>query len=162
MEMTFAYADPPYLGNGKKRYSQHENASEYDSKQSHINLVNWLNANFDGWALSCNPSDLHWLLPHCPNDTRIACWVKPFHQIRRTTVQYAWEAVLFRGSRINNMRKPMVRDWISHVPTRKKGTVGAKPEAFNKWVLELLNYQAGDTFCDVFPGSGGMSAIINS
>jgi hypothetical protein len=158
--MRFAYADPPYLGQGKKRYGDHPDAAIWDSKNAHFALVDKLNCEYDGWALSCNPADLRWLLPNCPEDTRVACWVKTFHQIRPTTVQFAWEPVLFRGSRKNHKRKPMVRDWFSHVTTRKKGTIGAKPEAFNKWVLELLNYQDGDELHDLFPGSGGMTAII--
>lgn len=158
--MKFAYADPPYLGQGKKRYGDHPDAAIWDTKNAHLALVDKLNAEYDGWALSCNPADLRWLLPHCPEDTRVACWVKTFHQIRPTTVQFAWEPVLFRGMRKDHKRKPMVRDWFSHVTTRKKGTIGAKPEAFNRWVLELLNYQDGDELHDLFPGSGGMTAII--
>jgi hypothetical protein len=160
--MKFAYADPPYFGQGKKRYGEHPKAAIWDTKEAHWQLIESLNENYDGWALSCNPTDLHWLLPHCPSDTRIACWVKTFHQIRPTTVQFAWEPVLFRGSRKNNKRKPMVRDWFSHVTTRKKGTIGAKPDAFNRWVLDLLNYQIGDELDDLFPGSGGMTATIQS
>ena len=37
--MKFAYADPPYLGNGKRRYTpHHNNPGEYDTKQAHIDL----------------------------------------------------------------------------------------------------------------------------
>jgi len=99
-EMKFAYADPPYLGNGKQKYSEHhENASEYDSKDAHYKLIERLVDEYpDGWALSCNPKDLAWLLPHCPDDVRVAAWVKTFHQIRvNVSVQYAWEPVIFRG-----------------------------------------------------------------
>ncbi|WP_248579887.1 hypothetical protein [Nocardioides sp. InS609-2] len=35
--------------------------------------------------------------------------------------------------------------------------VGAKPAMFCRWVFELLGARAGDTFVDVFPGSGGVA-----
>ena len=38
--MKFAIADPPYLGNGKRRYAPfHENSQQFDTKQAHIELV---------------------------------------------------------------------------------------------------------------------------
>lgn len=161
--MKFAYADPPYYGQGKKRYGDHPQAAVYDSKEGHFALIDRLNTEYDGWALSCNTADLQWLLPYCPNDIRVAAWVKPFHQIRPTTIQFAWEPVIVRGWRINNKRKPMVRDWLSCVPSRGKKIIGAKPEQFNKWILDLLNYDSSaDTLDDLFPGSGGMTQLVNN
>lgn len=77
----------------------------------------------DGWALSCNPADLCWIIKH--DGIRICAWAKTFHQIRPTTVQYAWEAVLLYGGRKDNKRKPMVRDWISCARSNGKGLIGA-------------------------------------
>jgi hypothetical protein len=55
----------------------------------------------------------------------------------------------------------MVRDWLSCATTRKKGTIGAKPEQFNEWVLLLLGFDASqDVLDDLFPGSGGMSQVL--
>jgi hypothetical protein len=161
--MKFAYADPPYYGNGKRRYSEHPEAAIWDSKDAHFDLVRRLVAEYpDGWALSCNPSDLGWLLPVCPEGVRVAAWVKTFHQIRPTTVQYAWEPVIFVGGRKNPKRKPMVRDWHSCTATKKKGTVGAKPQSFNAWVLDLLAYDpTQDTVDDLFPGSNGMLETVS-
>jgi hypothetical protein len=42
----------------------------------------------------------------------------------------------------------------------KKGLVGAKPDVFNNWVLDLLNFKHGDTLDDLFTGSGGMDLTI--
>jgi hypothetical protein len=161
--MKFAYADPPYYGNGKRRYSEHPEAAIWDGKDAHFDLVRRLVAEYpDGWALSCNPSDLGWLLPACPEGARVAAWVKTFHQIRPTTVQYAWEPVIFVGGRKNPKRKPMVRDWHSCTATKKKGTIGAKPQSFNAWVLDLLAYDpAEDTVHDLFPGSNGMLETVS-
>jgi len=97
--MKFAYADPPYFNQGKKRYGEfHPDAAIWDKQEAHIDLINKLVDEYpDGWALSCNPRDLQWLLPHCPETVRVCSWVKTFHQIRPTTVQFAWEPVLLGG-----------------------------------------------------------------
>jgi hypothetical protein len=47
-----------------------------------------------------------------------------------------------------------VRDFVSANIVLEKGVKGAKPAAFCEWVLDLLGYRDGDTFDDVFPGSG--------
>ena len=55
----------------------------------------------------------------------------------------------------------MVRDWYIGVPTRKKGLPGAKSDAFNDWILDLLNYKEGDQVDDLFPGTRGMERATN-
>ena len=162
--MKFAYADPPYYKQGKRLYGKlHAEASIWDDKKAHIDLVARLVSEFpDGWALSCNPADLVWILPACPSEIRVAAWCKTFHQIRPTTVQYAWEPVIFMGGRKDHKRKPMVRDWMSCARANRKGVPGAKPQQFNEWVLQLLNYQPGDELVDMFPGSGGMQQLLNT
>ena len=158
--MKFAYADPPYYKQGKKLYGKlHDQAEVWDAKQAHIDLINKLITEYpDGWALSCNPADLPWIIKH--DGIRICAWTKTFHQIRPTTVQYAWEAVLLYGGRKDNKRKPMVRDWLSCRIAMKKGLTGAKPLEFNLWILDLLNYQNGDVLDDLFPGTNGMAEAI--
>ena len=95
--MKFAYADPPYFKQGKKHYGKlHDEAAIWDNKQAHLDLIDRLMSEYpDGWALSCNPADLSWIIKH--DNIRICVWAKTFHQIRPTTVQYAWEAVLLGG-----------------------------------------------------------------
>lgn len=90
----------------------------------------------------------------------MCAWTKTFHQIRPTTVQFAWEPVLLYRGRKDHKRKPMVRDWISGVATKRKGLPGAKPDYFNDWILLLLNYQKGDTIDDLFPGTNGMAEAV--
>lgn len=161
--LRFAYADPPYFGCGKKLYGEHHPEAEvWDSQDAHIDLVARLVDEFpDGWALSCNPRDLQWLLPACPDDVRVGSWVKTWHQIRPTSVQHAWEPVIFRGGRKLPKRNPMVRDWMMGNATRQRGLPGAKSAQFNRWVLDLLGYEDGDEVMDLFPGTGGMSAEVN-
>ena len=159
--MKFAYADPPYYKQGKKLYGKlHDQAEVWDAKQAHIDLINRLMTEYpDGWALSCNPADLSWIMLYHQN-LRVCAWTKTFHQIRPTTVQYAWEAVLLHGGRKDNKRKPMVRDWLSCRIAMKKGLTGAKPLEFNLWILDLLNYKQGDELDDLFPGSNGMAEAL--
>ena len=159
--MKFAYADPPYYRQGKRLYGDHPEAAIWDTKQAHIDLIKRLNIDYpDGWALSCNPADLHWLLPHAP-EARVCAWAKTFHQIRPLcSVQYAWEPVIVNGGRKIQKRKPMIRDWMACARSMRKGLVGAKPDAFNEWVLDLLGYQSGDIVDDLYPGTGGLAQAI--
>jgi hypothetical protein len=161
--MKIAYADPPYYKQGKRLYGNaHDMAHIWDSKQTHLDLVQRLTSEFDAWALSCNPQDLTWLLPSCPEQTRVCAWVKTFHQIRPLcSVQYAWEPVLVFGARQIKHRNPMVRDWLACARSMRKGTIGAKPAEFNVWLLDVLGYDPNeDTFTDLFPGSNGMAGVL--
>ena len=163
--MRFAYADPPYLGCGKSHYGEHHpDAAAWDEPATHLSLVARLLAEYpDGWALSCNPRDLAMYLPALPGDARVAAWCKTWHQIRPTTVQFAWEPVIFRGGRKDPKRSPMVRDWLPCAATRRRGLKGAKPAAFNQWVLDLLAFDPElDAIDDLFPGSGSMAATLAS
>lgn len=160
--MRFAYADPPYFGCGASHYGEHHpEAARWDDPQTHLDLIARLMDEYpDGWALSCNPRDLRWQLPACPDDVRVAAWCKTWHQIRPTTVQYAWEPVIWRGGRKDPKRSPMTRDWLACAATRQRGLKGAKPGTFNRWVADLLCYRDGDTLDDLFPGTGGMSDAL--
>jgi len=156
--MKFAYADPPYYGCGRLYDHLHDRSRVWDDKQTHLDLLTRLTQDFpDGWVLSCNPRDLSWLLPAAPENARVCAWVKNYHQIRpNVSVQYAWEPVILNGGRKIKNRNPMIRDWMSTPATKQTGTPGAKPQNFNRWVLDLLGWQDGDELVDLFPGSGGM------
>jgi hypothetical protein len=70
---------------------------------------------------------------------------------------WAWEPVIFRTLRT---REPgtRVRDTLTANATRMLGLPGAKPPAFNRWVLDLLGWEDGDVIDDLFPGTQGMDA----
>jgi hypothetical protein len=119
--------------------------------------MNWLDKS-DGWAISCNPSDIS-LLPVSFHKARVAAWTKTWHQIRPTSTQFAWDPVIFKTSK-KDPKRPMVRDWLSCSVTRQTGQRGAKPDAFNDWILDLLCYEPGDEFTDLFPGSHGMDRAV--
>lgn len=162
--MKFAYADPPYLRMGKKMYSKyHSDAEKWDDPNSHKELIDKLVLDYsDGWALSCNPKDLSILLPFCPEDIRICIWTKTFHQIRPTTIQYAYECVLLYKGRKENKRKPMIRDWLASSIAMKKGLQGSKPDVFNKWILDLLNVKEEDEVHDLFSGTKGLEEVAKT
>lgn len=155
--MRLAYADPPYIGQARAHYRNDPSgipAAEVD----HAELIDQLRG-YDGWALSCSSPSLHVLLPMAP-EARIAAWVKPFASWKPThRVQYAWEPVLFVPARPKGDKgRPSVRDWVSANITLRRGTHGAKPDAFADWLLDLIGAEAGDTFDDLFPGSGAIGA----
>jgi DNA modification methylase len=170
--VKFAYADPPYLGQGAKHYGKHHpEARIWDSVDAHRELIDRLVDEYpDGWALSASSPSLRALLPLCPEDVRIAAWVKPFCIFKKgVRPAYAWEPVIFRGGRNKNHPPPekggkqtTPKDYLACNITLKKGLTGAKPEAFCEWVLDLLNVQVGDVIDDVFPGTGGFSVATET
>lgn len=149
--VRYAYADPPYPGKARKHYGP-------DAKEVNFPLLIAHLTSFDGAALSCNSTNLRDLLPLCPKETRVAPWCKPFAVFKPgVNPGYCWEPVLFWGSRKRDRYEPTVRDFLVHSITLGKGTVGAKPEAFCRWVFDLLNLRPEDTLVDLFPGSGVVS-----
>lgn len=130
----------------------------WDEEQTQIDLLTWLNDTCDGWAYSCNPTDLE----RVASFGRVAAWGKTFHQIRpKLATQNALEIVVFKEARRLTYRKPMVRDWLTCAIAMKKGQRGAKPDVFNDWVLDLMDYEVGDDFTDLFPGSHSMQRAID-
>lgn len=158
--MKFAYADPPYLGQGVKHYGDlHADASDCDTVEWHARLIERLCDEFtDGWALSLHTPSLKTMLNLCPDDVRVAAWVKPFASFKpNVTRAYAWEPVIFRGGRSIPKTQPTVRDWLAESIMLRKGFTGAKPAAFVWWILEWLNVEPEDEFVDLFPGSGAVA-----
>jgi hypothetical protein len=153
--MIVAYADPPYPGKAAKHYRRH---ADYAGEVSYADLIARLVYEFpDGWALSCNSTNLRELLPMCPPDVRVAAWVKPFATIKKgVDPRYSWEPVLFRGGGPKDCASAFP-DWIKAGNVQGIGFVGAKPEVFCFWVFRLLRMRPGDTLVDLFPGTGAVS-----
>jgi hypothetical protein len=148
--MRVAYADPPYPGQARKRYGTKE--------VDHRALLKKL-ATFDGWALSTSARALRAVLPLCPPDVRVASWVKLQHGNPRTRgIHNVWEAVIVKPAR--NLQ-PGVPDSLVAAAARggeeADQLVGRKPIAFTAWLFGLLGTVAGDTFEDLFPGTGAVS-----
>lgn len=169
--MTFAYADPPYLGNCDKYGHEHgADGRCWDDVATHAALLECLQMQYpDGWALSLSVPSLRVLLPLAPVDARLAVWVKTFSAFKRNVrPAYAWEPVLFRGGRnpgngyphpppVRGAKQITPKDFIAEPITLRRGLTGAKPERFCRWVLDLLNVQPGDVVVDLFPGTGAMT-----
>ena len=162
--MNFAFADPPYLGCGALYADHHEAASDWDRAETHSDLVDRLAKEFpDGWALCLSTPSLRTILPMCPDDCRVAAWVKPFAVFKpNVNPAYAWEPVIFRGGRKGDRTRETVRDWFAKEITLKRGLTGAKPEAFCRWILDLLGFDPRtDTLQDLFPGTAIMGRVID-
>ena len=161
--MRFAYADPPYLGCAKL-YPEHPDAAKWDRVEAHRDLLWEIDNEYDGWAFSLSAPSLKHILPEAPPSARIASWVKPFAAYKKNVrIAYTWEPVLFVPGRDSSKDgAPVGRDHLSEVITLKKGLTGAKPEAFCRWVLDLMGYVPGDEVCDLFPGTGVMGAVVAS
>ena len=157
--MRFAYADPPYLGQGTKKYE----LPEWDDIETHRDLVDRMCDEYpDGWAMSLSSTTLKHILPLCPDDCRVAAWVKPFASFKpNVKPAYAWEPVIFRGGRERKRTDETWHDWHSENITMRKGFQGAKPPGFAQWVVRLLNAKVdkGDTITDLFHGAGGMLGV---
>lgn len=158
--MRFAYADPPYLGLAEKFYGHlHDAAADYDDPATHRALIDRLTSEYDGWALSLHTPSLRDILPMCPLEARVGGWFKPFCSFKPGVgVAYAWEPVIFWGGRKRTREQHTVRDWCAVNITLRRGFTGAKPEGVVWWILDVLNVEPGDTFDDVFPGSGAVTA----
>lgn len=154
--LTFAYADPPYVG--CSRFYDHPDAAIWDDPTEHVALAHRLEAGFDGWALSCSVPSLGDLLPAAPAGTRVGAWVKPFAAYKRNVrVAYTWEPVLFHRIAPRRDGEPVGRDHLAEPITLRRGFTGAKPDRFAAWLRVLLGYVEGDTLVDLFPGSGAIT-----
>lgn len=165
MSETFrlAYADPPYLGQGKRLYGKHhDEAAKWDDLQAHIDLLQQLDRDYDGYAYSLTSTSLQQILPYAPEGTRVGAWVKTFAAWRSVhRVQYTWEPIIFKPVRAKGGRGiPSVRDFVSCRIAMRKGLPGAKPDEFNDWIIELLGWKPGDTLDDLFPGTNGLSKAL--
>lgn len=158
--VRFAFADPPYLGWGKRHYGKlHPEAAVYDTLEGHRALVDRLVSEYpDGWALSLSSTSLQAILAMCPTDVRVSPWVKPFASFKPgVNPGYCWEPVIWRGGRKRTREQPTLRDWVSCNITLRRGLTGAKPDAFSCWLFELLGMEPNDELHDLFPGSGAVT-----
>lgn len=179
--MKFAYADPPYLGCCKLYDHYHPDGLCWDDVDTHEQLIGRLCNDYpDGWAMSASVPSLRTLLPLCPEDVRIAAWVKTFCAFKKGVRPcYAWEPVIFRGGRNKGHEPPLKggkqttpKDFIIieefdpqvlAAPIQlKKGLTGAKPPPFCDWVLDLLNVRPTDEVDDLYPGTGIMGEVLRA
>jgi len=111
---------------------------------------------YDAWALSCDSLSLRLILPMCPNTVRVAAWCNPGAAPFVEPV-YSWEPVIFHRPQ-RERAKPRTRDWLVAAKEPSANVKGAKPHAFGVWLFSLLGLELGDSFDDLFPGSGSVSS----
>lgn len=156
---TFAYADPPYIGCAHRYKGEAGGAEEVD----HEALIESLDRDFDGWALSCHVPSLRYLLPLCPEKTQVLSWCKPFAAwLPNPGPLFAWEPVLMKPLRMPSREAGYVRrkDWAA-IPTHfnRPGApriLGQKPPDFCVWLFEAAGLLPSDDFTDMFHGSGAV------
>lgn len=160
--MKLGYADPPYPGQSKKHYGDHP---DYAGEVDHVELIDRLNKDYDGWILHTSAPALRELASLVPDDARFLCWVKPFAAFKRNVpVAYAWEPIIVKAARkpvVSTRHKPL-RDFFESEVVReniamKKGLAGAKPEPVCHWVFEALGARPEDSMIDLYPGTGAVS-----
>jgi hypothetical protein len=158
--ITVAYADPPYLGQCGRYEHNHPDGRCWDDPDTHTRLVARLSLDFPGgWLLSLSVPSLRAILPVCPDDCRVGAWVKTYCVYKpNVNPAYAWEPVIWRGGRKRARRENKVRDYHScGIRQGKNFFFGAKPDGFCFWLFDLLGLRPGDTFVDLFPGSGAVT-----
>jgi len=155
-KQTIAYADPPYLGQGKLYKNNHSEAHIWDDPETHRKLIESLERDYpDGWALSASSTSLRTILPMCPPEVRIHVWVKTFAAFKKhVNPAYAWEPIIVRSGRGRTDEMTYMRDWVAEPIALKKGLTGAKPPNVCYWLFDAMNMRPGDTLVDIFPGTG--------
>lgn len=174
--MKLAIADPPYLGRGVRWYGggrgssprwpaadNHPEAGRWDTPEAHMQLVEELTANYDGWAIAMSADSLPLYLSVCPADVRVMVWHKRNALPSGWRVMNTWEPVV---TRIPSSRRARVKGHVAtrdllDAPNKPSGFVGSKPKEWTQWVLESLGYESGDEVADIFPGSGAVQRAID-
>lgn len=164
--MRLGIADPPYLGQGSRYYGHlHPHAAAWDEPGTHVDLLRRLEEDFDGWVYACSTPMLRLLLPHTDRAVRTGVWVKTRAGGRRPYSRVGWahEHVLFRNARPGGDAYMGRQDILLCPSTVAKGLVGAKPQRWAWWALDLAGYLPGeDGVTDLFPGTGAVTAAVET
>jgi hypothetical protein len=179
--MKLCIADPPYLGRAVRWYGKggcgngygahqadnHPDAAQWDDPETHRALVRRLEEQYDGWAIAMSVHSLSTYLSVVEtgsrNGIRIAAWHKPSSYPSGSRIANMWEPVLLKipKERRGHAYGPTVKDVLTVSP-KSVGFVGAKPEAWTRWVLGMLGFDPSlDTVDDIFHGSGSVTAAID-
>jgi hypothetical protein len=156
------YADPPYPGLAHLYKDQPDYGGEVD----HVELIERLDAEFDGWVLHTHTPAISIVGPMLPKGARWGAWVKTFAAFKKgVRPAYAWEPVIFKPCRRMDedySGRIVQRDWIACPITLRRGFIGAKPEAVCHWAFEIVGAQRGDDLVDLYPGSGAVGRAWES
>lgn len=173
--MRLVIADPPYLGRarrwygdgrghsaGRGRADEHPEAARWDDPAAHVELIEQLQAEADGWAIAAAPDSLPLYQQHAPSEARVAVWVRGNAVPSGSRIRSTWEPVLVRvpeGRSAHGTAAAVDDVLTAGVPVG--GFAGSKPHAWTHWVLSMLGYEPGvDQVHDVFPGSGAVTDAV--
>jgi hypothetical protein len=152
--MSFAYADPPYPGKAHY-YPEHQ---EVD----HEKLIRSLQATYpDAWALSTSARSLRDILALCPETVRVCAWLRAARPHNHARIITTWEPLIIQlGRKRRRYQRDTTLDALiarGRFRAHPNAMVGMKPPAFAVWMFNLLGASPGDTFTDLFPGSGAVT-----
>lgn len=175
-----AIADPPYLGRANRWYGDgcgdgygigkadtHPEAKKWDDPATHIQLVNDLNANYDCWAIALTAHSLSTYLSVIKTDSRngirVMSWIKPAAVTSGSRITNNWEPVIVKVSKERRgwNTGEHAKDYLI-ANSLKSNFIGAKPEAWTHWVLDVMGFTEGDQLTDIFAGSGAVMRALNS
>jgi hypothetical protein len=161
--LRFAYADPPYPGQAQKHYAKH---ADYAGEVDHAALVSRLNT-FDGWALSTSARSLADVLTLCPADVLVMAWLQSTSRPFPNNRIYRWEPVILSGGRRPEFPTPTacIANRPGDAATSDRDpqhVIGQKPLEFCFWLFAAAGLRDGDTFVDLFPGSGAVGRAWDS
>lgn len=191
--MRLAIADPPYpphigvggltprasrwygdkahtLGRGCYPADYNPSAGEWDEPARHRELIEYLVAEFDGFAIATSADGVDAYAP-LPNAAKRLVWVKPNATPGPSRLHSKWESVILyppagrRSSRggVGCVPDVMVEDFpeVLIESKRNDGFAGSKPERWTHWVLDAMSYDpATDEVVDIFGGSGSVARAI--
>jgi hypothetical protein len=185
--MKLAIADPPYLGRASTWYGSsirksqlgalyggtakinykpadyHPDAHKWDNIETHKELIQNLESNYDGFALCMAHDNLQDLLPLFKSKVKICIWYK-WTLPSRSVISNNYEPVIIRvpKSRKGARKGFTTPDVLMYQKRDGLGFAGRKPAAFTHWLLSLMQYQENDEVHDLFNGSGAVSEAINT
>lgn len=141
----------------------HEDAARWDAPQAHDALVCELLDRFDGWAIAAAADSIPAYTRALDVGARLAIWNKPNQPASGSRVRNVFEVVLVYVPPQRRARSASLGcvDLLT-ASHEMSGFAGRKPPQWTRWVLAMLGYDpAADEVCDLFPGSGAVSAAAD-
>lgn len=177
--MKFAIADPPYygrarrwygeggcgVGHGKGQADNHPEAHLWDRPEKHLEMLEQLKTNYDGFAIATSVMGLNVYLREIDlkqgSGYRMAIWHKSYSAPSGSRIRNVFEPVLVYVPSDRRGYKSHARiDDLRHINPKLNGFIGAKPKEWTLWVLDLMGATPADDVDDLFHGSGSVAQAL--